>query len=92
MIVLKAIVEAVPPRQRSAHAHCHSADQKRVAEKIDRLSENPPSHETTKMKGYNPKGCAEACEIALTASPKPSLMKAKGIVSNNGNSPAAAEV
>jgi len=30
------------------------ADQKRIAEKIDSLSENPPAPETTKMKGNNP--------------------------------------
>jgi mRNA interferase RelE/StbE len=30
------------------------ADQKRIAEKIDSLSENPPKPETTKMKGNNP--------------------------------------
>ncbi|BBO83941.1 hypothetical protein DSCO28_63480 [Desulfosarcina ovata subsp. sediminis] len=30
------------------------ADQKRIAEKIDSLSENLPKQETTKMKGNNP--------------------------------------
>ena len=30
------------------------ADQKRIAERIDSLSENPPKQETTKMKGNNP--------------------------------------
>lgn len=30
------------------------ADQKRIAEKIDSLSENPPKPETAKMKGNNP--------------------------------------
>ncbi|BBO82532.1 hypothetical protein DSCO28_30980 [Desulfosarcina ovata subsp. sediminis] len=30
------------------------ADQKRIAEKIDSLSENLPKKETTKMKGNNP--------------------------------------
>ena len=30
------------------------ADRKRIADKIDSLSENPPNPETTKMKGSNP--------------------------------------
>jgi mRNA interferase RelE/StbE len=30
------------------------ADQKRIAEKIDSLAENPPDPDTTKMKGNNP--------------------------------------
>ena len=30
------------------------ADQKRIADKIDSLAENPPNPDTTKMKGNNP--------------------------------------
>jgi mRNA interferase RelE/StbE len=30
------------------------ADRKRIADKIDSLAENPPSPDTTKMKGNNP--------------------------------------
>ena len=30
------------------------ADRKRIVDKIDSLAENPPSPETTKMKGNNP--------------------------------------
>jgi len=29
-------------------------DQKRIAERLDRLAESPPNPETTKMKGNNP--------------------------------------